>query len=270
MWFFFLSSLFSSFFDCGALCTWLFMCLCTPSKCWLRVTLHLMISPPPSISDALSQGWGVPIFSHRSGCQSPSGLLPLQRGTNGNCSLFTLAGFLFTGTGGIFAPPPLKKFAALWYACPQIPLWVCIHLHVHILFMYMYVYLSISPIFCSVNFAPIFLLSFTIYIFLKDRVINTEDTNPKCHENGLLISTYTCSWINRETQLSRPWMALRPRCLTVTQCVWCISANTRPHQLYWGDWECVYCTSRMCNTVGWPSVFILTQLGTCTCTSSLW
>ena len=30
----------------------------------------------------------------------------------------------------------------------------------------------------------------------------------------------------------------RPRCRTITQCAGRVSANTRPLQLRWGDWEC--------------------------------
>ena len=47
--------------------------------------------------------------------------------------------------------------------------------------------------------------------------------------------------------------------LTVTRCAGCISANTRPHQLCWGDWECGYHTS--CTTDSWPWLFPATQLG---------
>ena len=33
---------------------------------------------------------------------------------------------------------------------------------------------------------------------------------------------------------------------TVTRCVGCVSPNTRPHQLRWGDRECGYYTSYAC------------------------
>ena len=36
------------------------------------------------------------------------------------------------------------------------------------------------------------------------------------------------------------------------QCTGYVSANTKPHQLCWGDWECGYHTSCMCTTDGWP------------------
>ena len=51
----------------------------------------------------------------------------------------------------------------------------------------------------------------------------------------------------RELQLPRLQTALRPRCQPVTHCAGCISANTRPHQLYWSDRECWSYMSCTCN-----------------------
>ena len=78
------------------------------------------------------------------------------------------------------------------------------------------------------------------------------------------VHIHVCELI--ENRNYRPQMALRPTCRwrTVTQYAGCISANTRPHQLCWGDWKCGYHMSCMCNTDGWPQVFTVTQLG------SLW
>ena len=44
----------------------------------------------------------------------------------------------------------------------------------------------------------------------------------------------------------------RPRCRTITQCAGCVSANTRPLKLHWGDRECGCFTPCTYNTDGWP------------------
>ena len=61
------------------------------------------------------------------------------------------------------------------------------------------------------------------------------------------VHVYICTWIYWEAQLPRPWMALKPKCSTVTQCTGCVSVNTRLHQLCWGDWECGHYTGLCTN-----------------------
>ena len=53
--------------------------------------------------------------------------------------------------------------------------------------------------------------------------------------------TCTCVW---KQAVNSPQTLYRYQ--TVTRCVGCAVANTRPHQLRWGDWECGYYTSYAC------------------------
>ena len=54
----------------------------------------------------------------------------------------------------------------------------------------------------------------------------------------------------------------RPRCMKVIQCTGYVSANTRCHQLCWGDREWASCA---CNTNVWPYISLVPRLFLCVC-----
>ena len=71
-----------------------------------------------------------------------------------------------------------------------------------------------------------------MYLYTFNNLLNTSG-----HSSCVWKSTHICWWPQNEVYNFHVHTCMTQMLYKVTHCAVYISANTRPHQLHWGDWE---------------------------------